>query len=272
MARHHPMWRGEYVELSQRLVKAQENEANVTVFVMALIKGQNNFHYESVAEWNKALDLVEGEVKRVAALERDLQVGLTRMALIVHGTGKYFSTGLDLHALYARPNPSGFLANHYHPLLARILCLPIVTVAAINGHVYAGGMAAAMAFDWRVMVEDPSGRFKWCMNEIELASPIPRGMAVLLAEKWSRPPQLRDCLLTAKRYTAGEALEQGLVDRLCSGDLIPEAMAFAAQQAKPAVLHTIIRMMKEEAWPRSTAILRNPDQTDYFAHHRRYKL
>ena len=49
------------------------------------------------------------------------------------------------------------------------LCLPIPTVALINGHAFAGGCLLALAHDYRIMRSD---RGYMCMNEILLPSPL----------------------------------------------------------------------------------------------------
>ena len=47
--------------------------------------------------------------------------------------------------------------------------LPLVTVAAINGHCYAGGLVLALCHDYRVMNQDFGNT---AMSEIKLGIPI----------------------------------------------------------------------------------------------------
>ena len=53
----------------------------------------------------------------------------------------------------------------------RLLTFPLVTIAAINGHAFAGGMMLALACDFRIMT---SGKGMLSMNEVryEVKEPI----------------------------------------------------------------------------------------------------
>ena len=53
--------------------------------------------------------------------------------------------------------------------------MPVVTVAAINGHAYAGGFLIALACDYRGAVQS-SQRLDMCMNEAEMG--VPNGDSV----------------------------------------------------------------------------------------------
>ena len=52
----------------------------------------------------------------------------------------------------------------------------VPTVAAINGHCFAGGMILALCCDYRVM-SDGEKRNAWmCMNEVRAPQPYPSGI------------------------------------------------------------------------------------------------
>lgn len=57
-------------------------------------------------------------------------------------------------------------------LLLKILTFPLPTMAAINGHSFAGGMLFAIAHDFRIMREDYGFM---CLSELNLDFPIPEG-------------------------------------------------------------------------------------------------
>ncbi|MGD8859342.1 MAG: enoyl-CoA hydratase/isomerase family protein [Myxococcales bacterium] len=156
-------------------------------------------------------------------------------ALIVAADGKYWSTGIDLEALSAAPaaEQEAFLPA-LNRLLGRILCFPVPTVAALNGHVFAGGALMALAMDYRVM---RTGRGWFCLPEIDIQVPFHPAMTSLLRAKLS-PRVLRDAVLTGHRYTAEEALAAGIVDHDCTVTDLPAQAAATisplAEKARPA--------------------------------------
>src|SRR5215469_38858 len=95
------------------------------VFVLDIGDGENRFHPDWLASVNGALDEVEkAEGPR---------------ALVTAATGKFYSNGLDLDWLFAHSDEyNGYLAA-VHALLARLLSLPLITVAALQGHTFAAG-------------------------------------------------------------------------------------------------------------------------------------
>ena len=62
-------------------------------------------------------------------------------------------------------------------LLARMLALPIPTVAAVTGHAFGAGSMLATAHDWRVMRAD---RGFFCFPEVDIRLPFTPGMAALV--------------------------------------------------------------------------------------------
>ncbi|GAA6033515.1 hypothetical protein JCM8097_001434 [Rhodosporidiobolus ruineniae] len=157
------------------------------------------------------------------------------------GKGKFFSNGLQLECLQEYPTffkspahpltlspPAQPEQDYYYPLLARLLAFPLATVAAINGHCFAGGLCLALCCDWRVCRSD---RTWLSMNELQFGAPIPGGMALVLQSRLS-PLVVRDVLLTAHRYTAPEALKVGIVDEVVEGEGSERALERAVECAR----------------------------------------
>ncbi|CAM5313265.1 Carnitinyl-CoA dehydratase OS=Tsukamurella paurometabola OX=2061 GN=caiD_2 PE=4 SV=1 [Tsukamurella paurometabola] len=57
-----------------------------------------------------------------------------------------------------------------HELFARLLSLPLVTVAALQGRAFAAGAMFSFAHDFRVMRAD---RGYWCLPEADINIPSP---------------------------------------------------------------------------------------------------
>lgn len=227
------------------------------VFVMTMDDGQNQFYPESISRFNEALNKVEEKMAQFRESEK-----YYKAALVTTGSGKYFSTGLKIGSPEVSSNLGGFLGAQYLPLMGRFLDFPIVTVAAINGHAYAGGMVLAMSHDWRIM---RGKRGFLCMNEIELPSPIPEGMAAVIKAKISSASVTRDCLLVGKRFTAEEALELKFIDSVTEDaeSCLAEAISLAVKLARPIGLAPIVNQIKREMYKEAMGLLENPGDMKY---------
>src|SRR4051812_42665708 len=75
-------------------------------------------------------------------------------ALVSTGRGRFYSSGLDLDWLAANADQIPEFAVRGQALLAKLITLPLPTVAALNGHAYGVGAVFALAHDWRVMRPD----------------------------------------------------------------------------------------------------------------------
>lgn len=148
-------------------------------------------------------------------------------ALVTIADGKVYSNGLDLPWLMANPAQMTEYVDRIHGLLARMLTLPVPTVAAINGHAFGGGAMLALAHDMRVMRAD---RGFFCLPEADIRIPFTVGMVELLQAKM-HPQAAAATMLTAARVPGPRAFELGIVDALTSEDeLRSAAMAIAAER------------------------------------------
>jgi enoyl-CoA hydratase/carnithine racemase len=69
-------------------------------------------------------------------------------------------------------------------LLARVAALPMVTVAAIQGHAFAAGAMLTLACDFRVMRAD---RGFWCLPEADIGLAFSAGMTALIQSRLAAP-------------------------------------------------------------------------------------
>lgn len=182
------------------------------VFVLDLGDTENRFNGDSMAELSALLD-------EVAHAEGP-------RALVTTATGKYWSNGLDLDWAMADPERFGPLVASAHGMLARVLAMPVITIAAVTGHCYAAGAMLSVAHDFRVMRED---RGYWCLPEVDLGLPFTPGMNALLVARLPRRTA-HEAMTTGRRYTAPEALAAGIVDATASVD---EVLSAAVERAAP---------------------------------------
>ena len=146
----------------------------------------------------------------------EIQAGDGPAALVLTGTGKFFSNGLDLGYMSSNPSDAEATLGRVHALFGRVLGLEVPTVAAINGHAFAGGAMLALAFDQAVMRED---RGYFCLPEADLGLPFTPGMNALITARLS-PPVAHEAMVTARRYGGPDALAAGIVSELAPDDQV----------------------------------------------------
>lgn len=188
-----------------------------SVRILRMDEGENRFSPAN-------LDAIEAALDELEAVEGP-------SALVTTGTGKFFSNGLDLDWLGAHTDQARPYLARIHGLFARVLRLPMPTVAACNGHTYAAGAMLSLAHDVRVMRAD---RGYWCLPEADLGLPFTPGMNALIR---ARLPigAAHEAMVTARRYGGEEAAAAGIVQHAVAEDaVLPTALEVAASLAPKA--------------------------------------
>jgi Delta3-Delta2-enoyl-CoA isomerase len=98
------------------------------------------------------------------------------------------------------------------------IAITVPTIAAINGHCFAGAFVLSMACDYRVMTDGSKRRAWLSMNEVYFGAPWPISFAALVQNKFSHAPLKRRMALEGHRFTSQEALDAGIVDYVVNGD------------------------------------------------------
>lgn len=150
--------------------------------------------------------------------------------VVLTGTGRRFSAGLDLDEhfrLFAGDLAAvGAWFSGYRETNMRLFTYPRPTVAAVNGHAFAGGLITAAVCDQRIAVPDGAS---FGLNEVPIGIPMPAVYVRMLAYAWGEPAAARTCLL-GEIFTPAQALALGLVRELVpAADLLDRAVAIAAQ-------------------------------------------
>ena len=188
-----------------------------TVFVLDLGETENRFHPDWLTSVNSLLDEVEkGDEPR---------------ALVTTASGKFWSNGLDLEWLFAHPEEFTAYTTEVHNLLARMLSLPLVTVAALQGHTFAAGAMLSLCHDLRIMRAD---RGYWCLPEADINIPFSEGMGALIQSRLT-PQTAHESMVTARRFGGEEAYARQIVDRAVpEAEVRATAIALAASHASKA--------------------------------------
>lgn len=196
------------------------------VYVLTMNNGANTICLDWQAEMLQALNVVEGTWGKGTAL-------------VMAGEGKFFSNGVNMEAMseYDEHDMKTF-ARTMLEIHRRLMALPFPTVAAINGHAFAGGAFLALSLDYRIMREDRG----WiCISEVDAGVAIPPPMMDILHAKLP-PASVRDAVLTGRRYTADEALKAGFVDGAENPELLlNHALQLAASLTgkEPGIFRTL---------------------------------
>lgn len=191
-----------------------ELEHRGAVAVLRMVDGENRFRRDSIDEWHRVL----GEL---AATDGPL-------ALVVTGSDRFFSNGLDLDWFRDNPDRAGGVVDDVHRLFGRLLTFPAYTVAAVNGHAFAGGAMLSCAADLRVMRTD---RGYWCLPEVDLGLPLTVPMMSVVRARLPRAAA-HDAIVTGRRYTAAQALEAGIVEHaVVEAEVLDAAVALAEPMA-----------------------------------------
>lgn len=217
------------------------------VGVLTVTSGENRFNPE----------FIEGFLYHLTAVEADPTL---RTLIVRSGHEKIFSNGFDLEWLapaMERGDTEALKQFFYdaNRLLKRTLMSPLMTIAEINGHAFAGGAIWASAFDFRFM---RTGRGFFCLPEVDIGIPFLPGMLAIL-KKAIPPPAFTELIFTGKRLTAEECLARGIVSGAYPLDrLSGETAAFAREinkhpnmvsEIKGRLYHDIVKALDETDEP-----------------------
>lgn len=192
-----------------------------TVAVMTLRNGENRFNPDFLNLLLQTLDEIEQQTD-------------ARNLVVTAAHEKIFSNGIDLEWLVpviqrgdtATAKDFFYLLNR---LFKRTLTYPLVTVAAISGHAFAGGAIWSCAFDFRFM---RTGRGFFCLPEVDLGIPFLPGMLGLL-KKAIPLHKLEEMHHLGTRLTAEECAANHIITKACPQEtLSAEAIDFVKPHSK----------------------------------------
>jgi enoyl-CoA hydratase/carnithine racemase len=182
------------------------------VFLLRMVAGENRFNGDFIEGLNRALDEVERSQGPAA--------------LVTTGEGKFYSNGLDLEWMMEQvKDVFDEHVRNVHKTFLRLLTFPVITVAALNGHVFAAGAMLALAHDYRIMRAD---RGFFCLPEVDIRVPFTPPMAALIRARLPAGNVVREAMCTGKRYGGDDAARLGIVDRVVpEAEVLPAAVELA---------------------------------------------
>jgi enoyl-CoA hydratase len=201
--------------------------------------------------------------------------------VVLTGHRRRFSAGLDLDQhfrLFAGPpEPVADWFADYRATNMRIFTYPRPTVAAVNGHAFAGGLITSAVCDHRIAV-DSDARFS--LNEVPIGIPMPAVYVRMLGYAWGEKTAARTSLF-GETFTPQQALHLGIFDELVpEDDLLDRAVTIAESVPHDCLEHyaftkratqaAALRDITELADPLDTELPRWMTSANAQHAHRRY--
>ena len=147
-------------------------------------------------------------LSRINELLDELEAKDGELSVVLTGVGKFFSNGLDLARFGSNAEEFAATLAELKRTVGRLMLFPAYTVAALNGHVFAGGALMSCAFDYRVMRED---RGYWCMNEAEIGLALDEQLWAIIHHRLPKATAIV-AATTARRFGGPDALAAGIVE------------------------------------------------------------
>jgi 2-(1,2-epoxy-1,2-dihydrophenyl)acetyl-CoA isomerase len=142
-------------------------------------------------------------------------------ALLITGAGRAFSSGADLKEQRnpddggGVPDLSARLRELYHPIITGIREMPKPAIAAVNGP--AVGIGCSLALDCDLIWAAESSYFLLAFVNIGL---VPDGGSTALLPARIGFARATEMGMLGERVPAAQALEWGLVNRVCADDAL----------------------------------------------------
>ena len=172
-------------------------------------------------------------------------------AVVLHGQGRSFCSGLDLMSIASTgqgvdglTNPlRGEVPNRYQRAAYDWIRLPVPVIAAIHGNCLGGGLQIALAADMRIATPDAKlsvMEIRWgLIPDMSITRTLPRLVGTDVA---------KELAYTGRVFSGADALELGVVTHVAD-DPLAAAHELAAEisQRSPDAIRGVKRLF-DESW------------------------
>src|SRR4051794_16517858 len=199
--------------MSKVLYKVEENIAYVVINRPDML---NCFDYETLQQLSEVVNLIEMDPE-------------VRVAIFTGAGEKAFSAGADLKERKTlSETETKRNVKAIRDVFNSIALLPQPTIAAVNGYALGGGFEWLLSCDFAIAVEGVS----MGLTETSWAI-IPGAGGTQRLPRLIGETKAKELIFTAKKLSAEEALDLGIVLKVVSKDeLIPACQQFAAEMMK----------------------------------------
>ena len=201
------------------------------------------------ADKHNALDqaMFEGLTNAAAQLADDTSV----RAVVLHGQGKSFCSGLDIASFMSGGGGTGVLLDRDGDRIANFAqrvsydwsLVPVPVIAAIHGNCFGGGLQIALGADIRIAAPDAKlsiMEIKWgLVPDMGITQTLPRLIPIDVA---------KELTFSGRIVSGSDALTLGLVTRN-SDDPLASALVLAEEiaQKSPDAVRAVKRLY-DETW------------------------
>ncbi|REE90670.1 enoyl-CoA hydratase/carnithine racemase [Paenibacillus taihuensis] len=178
------------------------------------------------------LDALGALIEQIGRSARDTRV------VVIEGAGRAFSAGADLKERQTMGSPEQIRQSIHRikAVLAALEQLPQPTIASLGGLAFGGGLELALACDFRYAARG----VKLGLTEVGLGI-IPGGGGTQRLPRLIGAARAKELILTARRITAEQACELGLLNGVADDETQLEALVsqLAAEllQAAPIAVY-----------------------------------
>lgn len=168
--------------------------------------------------------------------------GNTSPALILTGYDRHFSAGLNLLELweYDRMQLTHFLEK-FSGVFLKLVRLPQVIIAAINGNAIAGGAIIAQTAEYRIMAQ---GDARIGVNEVQLGIPFPRQVLEIVKARLPYTSHF-DAIYRGMLFGPEEALKIGFVDEVCVANELEDRAFKLAKEFSTMSFEAVSRIKRD---------------------------
>jgi enoyl-CoA hydratase len=215
-------------------------------------------------EMRNGIAIVRMDHGKVNAMDLELLTELQRTfkeietssakAIVLTGTGKAFSAGVDLFRLLK--SGDDYVQSFVKTLceaLAQVFFSPRPVIAAVNGHAIAGGCILACACDHRIGAKDG---LTIGVTELLVGVPFP-AIALEIVRFTCAPQFFQQIVYSGKTYPSDDAVRVGLLDESHFNERLMERAMEVAHEfaALPADAFTITKRRLREPVRQLVAML-----------------
>jgi enoyl-CoA hydratase/carnithine racemase len=206
--------------MTYEAIKFEVRDDGIATMTLNRPAALNCFNQDMFREWREVVEKV--------AYDRDIRV------LVITGSGRAFSSGVDLTVLGSEKSPPEFrfYYRQNHRGFDDLEALEKPVIAAINGICYGGGVELALSCDLSFAAENA----RFCLIENQLGC-IPATGACNRLIQFVGLAKTKELVISAEPIDAQEAWRIGLVNRVVkANDLMSEVYAYAEKLTKKAPL------------------------------------